>query len=162
MAYRAVPGREIMGRLPRGKRGHSRFTRESIAYRAVSIIAYLPPGVKKRGGFFPRRYPTRFLQNPGPFHRVQIKRGKASGRGTDTGAAPAKDRPESPSAAARLWKGIAVCEVSAGHWSYAVGKRFPGKSDKKAANSGLSPPPSLWKRRWVLFCAESSDAARMS
>ena len=23
-------------------------------------------------------------------------------------------------------------------------------------------PSSLWKRRWVLFCAESSDAARMS
>ena len=28
-----------------------------------------------------------------------------------------------------------------------MGKRFPGKSDKKAANSGLSPPPSLWKNR---------------
>ena len=94
----------------------------------MSIIAYLPPGVKKRAAF----------------SRDDIRRGSSSARAdrTDTGAAPTKDRPESPSAAARLSKGTAVCEASAGRWSHAVGKRLSGKSDKKATDSGLSPPPA--------------------
>ena len=36
-----------------------------------------------------------------------------------------------------------------------MSKRHPGTEHWNA-------PISLWKRRWVLFCAESSDAARMS
>ena len=136
-----------MGRLPRGKRGT-----QPIHLRINSIsgcVHYSIPSAwcKEKGRLFPATIsdavrPAPAQTESGSFPLGSDKRGKACGRGTDTGAAPTKDRPESPSAAARLSKGTAVCEAFAGHWSHAVGKRLSGKSDKKAADSGLSPPPA--------------------